>query len=167
MAATATIDRDWILSELTRLLDAERTLVADVKNRGETPPDPSLSVLYHEIAAAEERHLAALETIATRYGHTPSRIESGGVTATLSRLKDKVTGLASRPLDILSQDLAAKATAIHWRAAWVHTFESLGDTASAQEMTALLTEDEVHRNALLEGLKRLVERSAHGEASKS
>ena len=132
MATASTIDSTWISSEMVKQIDSERTLAADAKARAESPPSPSLSVLYHEIAAADERHVSALEKIATRYGHTPTRSEAGGVVETLGRIRDRVTGLGSSYMDLLIQDLAAKANAINLRTAWIHGFESLGD---AEERT--------------------------------
>jgi hypothetical protein len=163
MATASTIDRAWITSELVKQIDSERALASDAKARAESPPAPSLSVLYHEIATADERHVGVLEKIATRYGHTPSRSEAGGVAETLGRLRDKVTGLGASNLDILGQDLAAKANAINLRTAWVQAFESLGDAESARELAAIVTEDQAHRDALLEGLKRMVEQAARGD----
>jgi hypothetical protein len=165
MASASTIDRAWISSEFVKQIDAERSMAADAKSRAESPPDPSLSVLYHEIAAADERHVLALEKIATRYGHTPSRSEGGGgVAEALGRLKDKVTGLGSTHRDVLEQDLAAKSNAVNLRTAWAHAFESLGDSESARELSAVVAEDQAHRDALLEGLKRMLEQAARGEA---
>jgi len=162
MATATTIDRAWIASELVKQIDSERTLAADAKARTESPPVASLSVLYHEIAASDERHVGILEKIATRYGHTPSRSEGGGVAETLGRLKDKVTGLGSTNLDILGQDLAAKANAVNLRTAWMHTFESLGDAESARDLAAIVAEDQAHRDALLQGLTRMIELAARG-----
>ena len=51
---------------------------------------------------------------------------------TLGRIRDKVTGLGSTNMDMLIQDLAAKANAINLRTAWIHAFESLGDAESAR-----------------------------------
>ena len=127
MATTPAVDRDWIGAEFAKVIDAERTLVAGAKAR-RISPHPMLGVLYHEIAAADERHVVAIETIATRYGHTPSRSVSGGVGETLGRLRDRFAGMGSSSLDCLSQDLDAKADAIHWYTAWVHAFEAVGDT---------------------------------------
>src|SRR5262249_29288817 len=110
MATASTIDRAWIASELVKQIDSERLLASDARSRADSPPSPPLSVLYHEIASADGRHAAALEKIATRYGHTPSRSEGGGVVETLGRLKDRVTGIASTNMDILIQDLGAKAS---------------------------------------------------------
>jgi hypothetical protein len=163
MATASKIDRAWISSELVKQIDSERTLAGDAKTRAESPPLPSLSILYHEIATADERHVAALEKIATRYGHTPTRSDAGGVVETLGRLKDKVTGLGSTNMDVLVQDLGAKGNAINIRAAWIHAFESLGDAESARELSAIVTEDQAHLDALLEGLKRMVEQAAQGE----
>ena len=47
---------------------------------------------------------------------------------------------------------------IHWCTAWVHAFEALGDAESARELAAVLTEEKAHRDALQEGLNRLVAR---------
>jgi hypothetical protein len=165
MATAGTIDRAWISSELEKQIDDERSMAADAKARAESPPDPSLSVLYHEIAAADERHVVALEKIATRYGHTPSRSDGGGgVAETLGRLKDRVTGLGSTNRDLLEQDLAAKSNAVNLRTAWAHAFESLGDPESARDLLTIIAEDQAHRDALLEGLKRMLEQAARGEA---
>ena len=163
MATASTIDSTSISSEMVKQIDSERTLAADAKARAESPPSPSLSVLYHEIAAADERHVSALEKIATRYGHTPTRSEAGGVVETLGRIRDRVTGLGSSYMDLLIQDLAAKANAINLRTAWIHGFESLGDAESARELSTIVSEDQAHRDALLEGLKRMVEQAARGE----
>lgn len=164
MAPTSATDRDWIGAEFAKGVDTERSLAANAKARAESPPDPTLGVLYHEIAAADERHVATVETIATRYGHTPSRSMSGGVGETLGRLRDRVVGMGASALDCLSHDLAAKADAIHWHTAWVHAFESVGDPESARELAAVLTEEQTHREALQQGFNRLVEQHARGEA---
>ena len=66
-------------------------------------------------------------------------------------------------MDVLIQDLAAKANAINLRTAWIHAFESLGDAESARELSSIVSEDQAHRDALLEGLKRMVEQAARGE----
>jgi hypothetical protein len=164
MASTAPVNREWIASEFTKGVDAERSLAADAKARAESPPDPMLSVLYHEIAAADERHVTVVEAIATRYGHTPERGAGGGVGEALGRLRDKVVGMGSSPLDRLAADLSAKGEVVHRHTAWVHTFEAIGDADSARELAAVLAEERAHRDALQEGLNRLVERAARGEA---
>jgi hypothetical protein len=162
MATASTVNRPWIASELVKLLDIERALADGAKARADSPPDPSLGVVYREIAAADERHVAAVETIATRYGHTPARGVGGGVGEALGRLKEKVGELGSGPLDRLVHDLAAKAEATHWLVAWVGTLEALGDEASARELAAVLAEEQRHRDALQAGLNRLVEATASG-----
>jgi hypothetical protein len=162
MATASPVNRTWITSELVKLLEIERALADGAKARADSPPDPSLGVVYREIAAADERHAAAVETIATRYGHTPARGVGGGVGEALGRLKEKVGELGSGPLDRLARDLAAKAEAIHWLAAWVGTLEALGDAASARELAAVLAEEQRHRDALQAGLNRLVEVEARG-----
>jgi hypothetical protein len=163
--ATTTIPRAWIAAEFLKILDAERSLATDAKARAAAPPMPTLAVLYHEIADQDERHAGVLETIATRYGHTPTRApESGGVGEALARLKDKVVALGAEPTALLRQDLTAKADAIHWQTAWAHNLEALGDVESARDLAVLLNEDQAHHDALLEGLKRLLEQeiSSHG-----
>jgi len=168
MASPSTINREWIAAEFSKGIEAERSLAAAAKERAEAPPEPAMSVLYHEIAAADERHAKAVETVAIRYGYTPSRSSmAGGLGETLGRLKDKVAEsvIGSSALEVLSHDLAAKANAIHWYTAWIHAFESIGDTESARELAAILTEEKSHQAALQEGLSRLVEHGARGEAT--
>ena len=131
MASRTEIDRDWISKEFSRGIDAEKELLEDAKARAESPPDPSLGVLYHEIAAADERHRAIIETIATRYGHVPARSVAGGIGETLGRLKDKVSEMGSSPMQLISHDLNMKANAVHWSTAWVLAFEAIGDAKSA------------------------------------
>ncbi len=82
---------------------------------------------------------------------------------TLSRIRDKVTGLGSTPMDVLIQDLAAEANAINVHTAWSHAFGSLGDAESARELSEIVSEDQAHRDALVEGLARMVEQAARGE----
>jgi hypothetical protein len=157
MAATS-IDRDWIAAELLKIVAAERSIAIDAKARAESPPLPVFSVLYHEIADQDERHVAVLETIATRYGHTPKREPPGrGVGKTLGRLKDKVVAAGANPIDLIRQDLSTKANLIDWQLVWAHTLESIDDIQSARDLTSILTEDQAHHSALLEGLNRLVE----------
>jgi hypothetical protein len=79
MAQTPSMDRAWISSELVKGIEAERSLAADARSRADSPPDPALSVLYHEIAEADDRHAAIVEAIAVRYGHTPSKSAGGGI----------------------------------------------------------------------------------------
>ncbi len=150
----------WIATELARGIVGEHALGLEARARAESPPDPGLSALYREIAETEPRHERVVETIATRYGHNPSRTHAGGLTETLGRLKDRVGELGSGPLQLLAQDLAAKANAIHWTTAWIHTFEALGDSTSARELAAILTEDRAHHEALQQALARLLEAQA-------
>jgi len=163
MASASAINRAWIAQEFSKGIDAEHDLMEEAKSRAESPPDPSLGVLYHEVAAADERHRTIIETIATRYGHTPSRSVAGGIGETLERLKGKVGELGSSALQRLSHDLTAKANVIHWCTAWVQTFQTIGDAESARELAAVLTEEKAHRDALQEGLNRMVTRGATGE----
>ena len=166
--ATATgtsAQRDWIATEFSKGIDAEQALVDEARARSDSPPDPALQVLYHEIAAADERHRGVVETIATRYGHTPTHSVAGGIGETLGRLKDKVGEIGSTPLQRVSHDLAAKANAIHWYTAWVAAFQAIGDAESARELAAVLTEEKAHRDALQEGLNRMVTQGASGEAA--
>jgi len=163
MATASTINRAWIAAEFSKGIDAEQALMEEARARAESPPDPALGVLYHEIATADERHRLIIETIATRYGHTPSRSVAGGIGETLGRLKDKVGELGSSPMQRLGHDLMDKANAIHWCTAWVNAFQALGDAESARELSAVLTEEKAHRDALQEGLNRLVAQGAASE----
>jgi len=163
MATASTINRDWIATEFSKGIEAEQELMDLARTRAESPPEPSLAVLYHEIAADDERHHAIVETIATRYGHTPARSVAGGIGETLGRIKGKVSELGATPLQRLSHDLAVKANAIHWCTAWVQTFHAIGDAESARDLNEVLTQEKAHRDALQEGLNRIVQRGALGE----
>ncbi len=157
-----TIHREWIASEFSKGIDAERDMATEAKSRAETPPEPSLSVLYHEIAEADERHRSAVETVAVRYGFTPSRSLGGGLGEVFGRLKDKVGEMGAHPHERIAHDLAVKANAVHWYTAWVAAFEEIGDTESARELAAILTEEKSHRDALQEALNRVIAREAGG-----
>ena len=158
--ATPAHDRTWIASEFLKLVDSERSLATDAKVRAESPPMPSLAVLYHEIADQDARHVTVLETIATRYGHTPTHSAGGGVGGALGRLKDKVLAIGSHPTDLLRHDLSAKADVIHWQSAWVDALQSIGDAVSARDLAAVLTEDQAHHHALLDGFKGMLVQQA-------
>jgi len=165
MATGTTINRDWIAAEFSKGIDAEQALLDEARARAGSPPDPALGVLYNEIAAADERHLAIVETIATRYGHTPSRSVAGGIGETLGRLKEKVGEIGSTPLQRVGHDLMGKANAIHWCTAWIQAFQAINDAESARELSAILTEEKAHRDALQQGLNRMVARGVTGEAT--
>jgi len=165
MATATTVKRDWIAAEFSKGIDAEQAIIDEAKGRAASPPDPTLQVLYHEIATADERHRTIIETIATRYGHTPTRSVAGGIGETLSRFKDKVGEIGSSSMQLVSHDLIAKANVIHWCQAWIKAFESIGDAESARELSAVVIEETAHRDALLEGLSRLVIQGAMGDPS--
>ena len=160
--AVKSIDRAWILAQFTKGLDAEREMAENAAARGSSPPDSSLSVLYNEIAAADKRHVLALETIAARYGYTPSKTEGGGIGDALGRLRDRVSEIGATPLERLGHDLAIKANSLHWYHAWLVAFESLGEVESARDLRVLYDEETAHRDALQKGLDMLVERGASG-----
>jgi hypothetical protein len=162
MATSNLIQRDWIAAEFSKGIEAERQLAAEARARAEAPPEPGLAVLYHEIAAADERHCGIVEIIATRYGYTPSRSTVGGIGETLSRISGRVSEMGASPLDRLGHDLADKANSVHWCTAWVHAFEAIGETESARELAAILTEEKAHRDALQQALNNLVEQGASG-----
>jgi hypothetical protein len=162
-ATTVSVHRDWIAAEFSKGIDAEQQLADDARGRAQAPPDPSLQVLYNEIAAADERHRGIVEAVATRYGHTPRRSIAGGIGETLGRLKEKVGEIAATPLQRIGQDLVYKANAIHWYTAWIEAFQSIGDAESARELAAVLTEEKAHRDALQLGLNRLVAQGVSGE----
>ena len=137
-------------------------MAQEARDRVGSPPEPSLGVLYGQIAEADERHHSAVETVAIRYGASPSRGLGGGISETLGRLKDKVTSIGTTPQEYVAQDLGRKASAIHWYTAWVHAFEEIGDTESARELAAILTEEKAHHDALQDVLKGMVARGARG-----
>jgi hypothetical protein len=162
MAEPSSIDRAWIAAELVKGINAERSLAVDAQARADSPPDVALSVLYHEIAAADERHAAIVEKIAVRYGHTPAQTSIGGIGQALGHLRDRFVGLGSDVLDQLILDVTAKAQSVHWHAAWVHAFGAVGDNESARELSDVLTEEQTHRDALQRGLNRMIEQHARG-----
>ena len=164
MATAPTIHRDWIASEFSKGIDAEHALQADAESTASSPPDPTLGVLYHEIATADSRHALIIETIATRYGYNPTHGKSAaaGIGGTIGRLREKVSELGSSPQQRIEHDLSAKASSIHWCTAWVHAFQAIADAESARELAAVLTEEKSHHDALQEGLNRLVTRGAQG-----
>ena len=164
MVQTPAIDRVWIAAEIVKGIDAERSLATDAKARAGSPPDPNLSVLYHEIAAADERHASVVETIAARYGHTPLASTEGGIGKALGHLRDKFVGLGSDALDQLVLDVTAKAQSVHWYTAWVHAFGVIGDSESARELSVVLAEEQAHRDALQQALNRLIEQRASAAA---
>jgi len=165
MATAPSINREWIATEFSKGIEAEHALQVDAQATSASPPDPSLGVLYHEIAVADERHRLIVETIATRYGYNPGRGMTTGIGGTLERLKEKVSELGSSPQQRLEHDLSAKASVIHWCTAWIQTFQTLGDAESARELAAVLTEEKAHHDALQEGLNRLILRGATGGSS--
>jgi hypothetical protein len=160
MATAPSINRDWILAEFSKGIEAENSLQADAQATASSPPDPSLGVLYHEIAAADGRHRLIIETIATRYGYNPGKGLSTGLGKTIGRFRNKVGEFGSTPQVRIEHDLSATASAVHWVTAWVHTFQTIGDAESARELAAVLTEQKAHHDALQEGLNRLVARGA-------
>jgi len=164
MATAHQVNREWIASQFSRGIEAERHMEDDARATSASPPDPSLGVLYHEIAEADGRHRKIVETIATRYGHNPSGGRSGGIGGSIQHLRDKVSELGSTPQQRIEHDLSAKASAIHWCTAWVHTFQAIGDAESARELSAVLTEQKVHHDALQEGLNRIIAREAQSES---
>ena len=163
MATAPTIDREWIASEFSKGIEAEHSLQTHAESTASSPPDPSLGVLYHEIANDDGRHRLIVETIATRYGYNPGRGGPSGIGGAIGRLKERVGELGSTPQSRLEHDLCAKASAIHWCTAWVQAFQAIGDAESARELAAVLTEEKAHHDALQEGLNRLVARGAQGE----
>jgi hypothetical protein len=156
------IDREWVAAEFSKGIDAEQSLFLDAKARVDDPPDPSLAVLYNEIAGDDARHRDLVETVAIRYGYTPTHKNGTGITETITRLKEKVTGFGAAPLDRVGHDLAAKANAIHWYTAWIAAFDAAGETESVRDLTAILSQERAHRDALQVGLNRLVEAGLRG-----
>jgi hypothetical protein len=161
------INREWLAAEIAKRIGAEQALANEARSRAEDPPDPLLQVLYHEIADADQRHRETLETIATRYGYNPTRSAAAGLAEALSRLKERVAGLGSTPLDRLAHDLVGKADAIHWCTAWASAFEALGEIESARELNLVLDEEKAHHSALQLALNRLVESAAQTTESRT
>lgn len=164
MAKKKSIDRDWILAQFSLGIDAEHALHTDALATAKSPPDPSLAVLYHQIATEDERHAAVIETIATRYGYQlASSNAGGGISGTLGRIRDAVSEMGSSPQQRLEHDLSAKSSSIHWATAWVFAFQKIGDTTSADELMTILNEEKAHHDALQQGLNLLLANGAQGK----
>ena len=162
-AASTGINKNWVVAEITKLVDAEQYMAGGTGPNPKTPPHEMLSCVYHEMSAADERHVQVLKTIATRYGYVPVRGEGGGIGEAIGRLRDRFTALGSDPIERLIGDLLLKAEAVHRYTAWIQVFETAGDSTSAQELAAILAEEHVHMDALQSGLNRLVEEAARRE----
>ncbi len=162
-----TIDREWITAEFLKAIADEEHFASEAKARIESPPDESLGTLYGEIAEADARHRTILETIATRYGHTPSRSVSGGIGEALGRIRERVSEIGTSPSERVEQDLEAKSRATYRYQVWIAVFETIGDAESARELAAILTEENSHIKALLQGLTRLVQNRVQPEHASS
>jgi bacterioferritin (cytochrome b1) len=162
LAPSSVADQAWIAAELGKGIDAERTLSSQARDRGDSPPDPALGVLYFEIAAADERHAAVIERIATRYGHTPLAPPGSGIGEALGQIKDHFAKLGSSPMDQLRGDLQGKSRSVHWLTAWAHALETIGDAASARELLIVVEEEQAHTDALQHGLNRMIALHASG-----
>lgn len=155
-----TIDREWIVNQFSRGIEAEHALQHDALATAKSPPDPSLAVLYNQIATEDERHATVIETIATRYGYQGTSGSGGGL---FGRIKDAVSEIGSTPQQRLEHDLAAKSSSMHWATAWVYTFQQIGDATSAEELGVILNEEKAHHDALQQGLNLLLVRGAQGK----
>jgi hypothetical protein len=161
--ASTVVNKDWLVAELIKLVDAERGMAGGTGPNPKTPPHETLSCVYHEMSAADERHGEAIKTIATRYGYVPVRAEGGSISEAFGRLKDRFSALGSDPIERLIADLLAKSEAIHRYIAWVHVFDLVGDNESGQELAAILTEEQLHLETLQAALNRLMEDAARRE----
>ena len=159
------IDRDWIVEQFSRGIEAEHKLESDALATAKSPSDPSLAVLYHQIAKEDKNHAKLIETIATRYGYQGSSNSGGGLSGTLGRMVEAVSEMGSSPQARLEHDLSAKASSIHWATAWVYTFQQIGDAASAEELALIVNEEKAHHDALQQGLNLLLSRGAQGNHS--
>lgn len=149
--ASPAINKTWVVAELVKLIDAEYCIAGGAGPNSKTPPHESLSCVYHEMAAADERHAEEIKTIATRYGYVPVKGTGGGIGEAFGRLKDTFAALGSDPIDRLMGDLLAKAEAIHRYEAWAQVFEAIGDNASGEELMAIRAEEQLHLDTLQPG----------------
>jgi hypothetical protein len=161
--ATPAVNKDWVVAELIKLVDAERWIAGGTGPQPKTPPHETLTCVYHEMAAADERHVEAIKTIATRYGYVPVRDSGGGIGEAIGRLKDRFAAIGSSPIDRLVGDLMAKAEAVHRYTAWAQVFETMGDTRSGEELARITAEEQVHIDTLQTVLNRLIEEAARVE----
>ena len=161
--ASPGMNQDWVVAELVKLVEAEYCMAGGTGPNPKTPPHESLSCVYHEMAAADERHAETIKTIATRYGYVPVRGGGGGIGEAFGRLKDRFAALGTAPIERLMGDLLAKAEAIHRYTAWAQVFETMGDSASSDELAAITAEEQVHLDTLQSVLNRLVEDGARRE----
>ncbi|WP_422931275.1 hypothetical protein [Singulisphaera sp. PoT] len=165
MATVPTINRSWIADEFSKGIEGMRSSVDIANERATSPPHAALSVLYHEMASVAEKNRDVVETIAIRYGYSPTKSVTEGISETLGRLKDRMEDLVTSETELekVSHDLMAKANSIHWCTAWIQTFQGIGDVESAQELSGVLADERAHRDALQEGLNRMVLKGASGE----
>jgi hypothetical protein len=158
--ASPAISKEWVVGKLLKLIDAERSMAGSIGQNAKTPPHEVLSCLYHEISAADEGHAEAIKIIAARYGYIPVRTERSSIGDTIGRLKERFTALGSDSSERLIGDLLPKAEAIYRYTAWVQIFKAMGDTASADELTSILADEQAHRDTLQVALNKLVEERA-------
>ncbi len=158
--ASPVVNKDWVVAELVKLIDAEYWIAGGAGPTSKTPPHESLSCVYHEMAAADERHAEAIKTIAARYGYVPVRGGGGGIGEAIGRLKDQFAAIGSDPIDRLMADLLAKAEAVHRYTAWAQVLETMGDVTSGEELAAIIAEEQVHLQTLQNVLIHLIEERA-------
>jgi hypothetical protein len=163
-AASIRVNREWIATEFSKGIQAEQALESNAEASAASPPEPSLALLYHEIAAADARHRKIVETIATRYGYNPSPSSSPGISGAIHRLRERVSSIGASPHQRIEHDLLAKASAVSWCTAWIQAFQAIGDAESARQLAAIETEEKSHLAALQEGLNRLIIQGATGDA---
>ena len=59
--ALAVVNQDWAVTQLVKLVDAERSMAGGTGPNPKTPPHESLSCVYYEMSAADERHAQAIK----------------------------------------------------------------------------------------------------------
>jgi rubrerythrin len=160
MTRAPACDRGWIAGELSKAIEAEASRAARHESQAESPPDPGLAALYHEMAEAGCRHRDALELVAIRYGHTPARSAPGAIRGIIDKVKTAIGDSTSDASERVAADLSEAAGAVHRYTAWAQALKALGDEQGACELTKIIDEESGHCGRLQEALNRLIREAA-------
>lgn len=156
MTRAPACDRGWIACEISKAIEAESSRAERRESQAETPPDPGLAALYHEMGEASCRHRDALELVAIRYGRAPGDPSPGRIKGIIDKVKTVIGDSTSDPSERVAADLNEEAAAVHRYTAWAQVFAALGDEQSSCELSKIAEEGLEHCGRLQEALNRLI-----------